>query len=97
MEHGVESMTSLAQALMTDQPDMAFIALDITNAFNMTSRASIVTEVFKHIKVFIHSLRQMWGSSAPTAWIQAAPGEWLPQIIIDGILQGELRALLLFA
>ena len=85
---GPELMLMVGQGLMNLAPHLAFISLDLTNAFGRAKRTAMLRGAARWCPAHCRFLHALW--SVPNiAWVESAPGEWAPITVKDGAFQGD--------
>ena len=85
---GPELMLMVGQGMMKLAPSMAYMSLDMANAYGRAKRASMLRGTAKWCKAHCRFLCSLW-SAKNEAWVEYAPGQWKPFSVVDGAFQGD--------
>ena len=86
----------LCKALAKLNPEDAFAAFDMVNAFGEISRAEILEEVIDTVPELAPFLLQLWGDRGTPILSSISACAWEEMLLFDGLFQGHNLSSLLF-
>ena len=96
MVAGAESMIMLCKALAKLNPEDAFAAFDMVNAFGEISRAEVLEEVIDTMPELAPFLVQVWGGNGTQIFSNISACTWEEISLFDGLFQGHNLSSVLF-
>lgn len=85
---GPELMLMVGQGMMTVRPELAFVSLDVANAYGTMHRATMLDGTARWCPAHARFLCALW-QVPNVAWLETRPGIWEPVEVADGTAQGD--------